>query len=234
MNREFIFDIKTIYRNKIEMNWCLNILTITGSSTSLGKFECENRNGKNNLSFAKSVPLSHVIETRSPSLYDEDTDFDEEAVKVWGCGWDCYCFELEMKNPNLYIYEFDTPMNPPIGWLEKVSLKYPDLEFDMVSEEFIQDYSFHIKIKNGYRMICESCGLQQKQYESTNGEQLAKDILDRIKNHKMLDGFLKEGKDILDIDDETKKEEIEMVLDEYEAYDFLDYLQKRMRELYQS
>ena len=46
----------------------------------------------------------------------------------------------------------------------------------------------------------------------------------------MFDGFVK-GKDLLDCEDEIKKEEIEMVLDENEAYDFLDYLQKRMREL---
>jgi hypothetical protein len=215
------------------MNWCLNILTLTGSEPSLGNFECENRNEKNNLSLSKSVPLSHFVETRSPSLYEqEDNEFDEEAVKVWGCGWDCFCFELEMKNPIQYVYEFDTPVNPPIGWLEKVSLKYPDIEFDMVSEEYIQDYSFHIKIKNGYRMICESCGYQEKQYKSSNGDQLAKDILDRIKDHKMFDGFIHEAKDLLDLDDPSKKEEIEMILDEYEAYDFLDYLQKRMRELY--
>ena len=152
------------------MNWCLNILSITGSPSSLGIFECENRDEKNNLSFAKSVPLINIIETRSPSLDDEDLNdihFDEEAVKNWGCGWDCYCFELERKDSNKYVYEFDTPINPPIGWLEKVSLKYRDLEFDMVSEEYIQDYSFHIKIKNGYRMICESCGFQQKQYETS-------------------------------------------------------------------
>jgi hypothetical protein len=102
MNRTYSYlKIKRIYHHQIKMNWCLNILSITGSPSSLGRFECENRDEKNNLSFTKSVPLSHKVETRSPSIYDEDLDnveFDQEAVKTWGCGWDCYCFELECKS----------------------------------------------------------------------------------------------------------------------------------------
>ena len=216
------------------MNWCLNILSVTGSSTSLGKFECENRDQKNHLSFAKSVPLSHKVETRSISIDDEDVtdvEFDEEAVKTWGCGWDCYCYDLE-RNSDQYGYEFDTLMNPPIGWLEKVSLKYPDLEFDLLSEEFIQDYSIHIKIKNGVRIFYENLSYQKKHYELSNGDHLAQEILDVIRDHNTFDGFMYQGKDLLDMNDERKKEEIEMILDENEAYDFLEYLQKRMRELY--
>jgi hypothetical protein len=217
------------------MNWCLNILSITGSSLSLGKFECENRDEKNNLSFEKSVPLSHYVKTRSPSIDDEDVtdmDFDEEAVKTWGCGWDCYCYELETKDTYQYVYEFDTLMTPPIGWLERVSLKYPDLEFDMVSEEFIQDYSIHIKIKNGVRIFYENLSYQKKHYELLDGDRLAIQLLDMIRDHKTFYGFMYHGRELLDMDDERKKEEIEMILDENEAYDFLEYLQKRMRELY--
>lgn len=215
------------------MNWCLNILTITGSPLSLGQFECENRDKKNNLSFAKSVPLSHYVTPRLPSIDDEDVtdiEYDEEAVKNWGCGWDCDCYELELHSDK-YVYEFDTLMDPPIGWLEKVSLKYPDLEFDMISEEYIQDYSIHMKFKDGVRIFYENISYQKKHYELSNGDQLARELLDKIRGHKICDGFMYQGKGLLDMDDEIKKEEIEMFLDENEAYDFLEYLQKRMREL---
>jgi len=216
------------------MNWCLNILTITGTPLSLGQFECENRDQTNNLSFAKSVPLSHYVKPRLPSIDDEDVtdvEFDEEAVKTWGCGWDCDCYELELHSDK-YVYEFDTLTNPPIQWLENVSLKYPELEFDMVSEEYIQDYSIHIKFKNGLRIFYENLSYQKKHYELSNGDQLARELLDKIRSHNILDAFIYEERGLLDIDDERMKEEIEMFLDENEAYDFLEYLQKRMRELY--
>lgn len=213
------------------MNWCLNILSITGSPSSLGQFECENRDQRNHLSFSKSVPLSHYVAPRLPSIDDEDVtdvEFDEEAVETWGCGWDCDCYELQSKSDK-YVYEFDTMMTPPIGWLEKVSMKYPDLEFDMVSEEYIQDYSIHIKLKNGVRIFYENVPYQKKHYELSDGDRLARELLDKIRDHEMFEGFMYQGKELLDIDDETKKEEIEMFLDENECYDFLEYLQGRMR-----
>ena len=216
------------------MNWCLNILSITGSPSSLGQFECENRDQRNHLSFAKSVPLSHYVAPRLPSIDDEDVtdvEFDEEAVKTWGCGWDCDCYELESKCDK-YVYEFDTMMTPPIGWLEKVSMKYPELEFDMISEEYIQDYSIHIKFKNGVRIFYENVPYQKKHYELSDGDRLARELLDKIRNHEIFDEFMYQGKGLMDIDDERMKEEIEMFLDENECYDFLEYLQKRMRELY--
>jgi hypothetical protein len=131
-------------------NWCSNTLTISGDAKQIKEFkEISEVKGKEktDLSFNKTVPIPSIINqeaTISPSkdkpnkllkkLLGADNWYDW-SVKNWGTKWDANNAELTMDNDEYLEYIFETAWNPPVEWLEKVSKKFPKLEFRMKYEE---------------------------------------------------------------------------------------------------
>jgi hypothetical protein len=153
----------------------------------LEKFFTENKTDTLNLSFFKSVPLKNILSIKPKDIRQEfeDTESDKDALEKWGCGWDCDNIEIE-KIPDRYIYRFDTPLQPPLTWLEKTSIQYPEIQFEMESEELFGDYFLDVKIKNGNRIHYEQKSLSENFKDISGQAQTLNDLVSNIKNTNYL------------------------------------------------
>lgn len=169
------------------MNWCDNTLIVRGDTAELEVFFEQNRDNKNYLSFSKSVPLSHHVPSRIMNIYEEIdiNELDREAIEKWGCGWDCVCFEIDRASDR-YIYDFDTPLTAPLVWIERISFKYPNLEFELESEEIFQDYCITMKIKNGNRLFFEQSSLKDKIHDLSGCIGLVSNLFETVKSTNKL------------------------------------------------
>lgn len=101
------------------------------------------------LTFQGSVPRPKSLDITSPPRTDEEKKIAEDNVKKyghstwydwnidnWGCKWDANCHSVEDDSEYGEVHiHFETPWCPPLEWLEKVSARYPTLQFDMNVEE---------------------------------------------------------------------------------------------------
>ncbi len=115
-------------------NWIFNQLCLSGNKEELLKFYEENVNKKNYLDFELSVPTDNPIDD-------------------WGTKWNAtYCSYPENyevitlpsnDNDNILEFEFKTAWYPPYKYIETVSKKYNNIEFEL------SDYKSSITYKNG-------------------------------------------------------------------------------------
>lgn len=101
------------------------------------------------LTFQGSVPRPKSLDITSPARTDEEKRIAEDNLKKyghknwydwnianWGCKWDANCHNVEDDSTYGEVHiHFETPWCPPMEWLEKVSARYPSLQFDMSVEE---------------------------------------------------------------------------------------------------
>mgnify|MGYP003147422123 FL=1 len=101
------------------------------------------------LTFQGSVPRPKSLDITSPARTDEEKRIAEDNLKKyghknwydwnidnWGCKWDANCHSVEDDSGYGEVHiHFETPWCPPLEWLEKVSARYPTLQFDMNVEE---------------------------------------------------------------------------------------------------
>jgi hypothetical protein len=127
-------------------NWCSNNLTITGNIDRLRQFRAENVKDDGNgltLDFNFVAPLPD----------DQQENWYEWQCKNWGTKWtgDVYNVDITIfpvDNPDLTI-GFSTAWAPPEPWIEKASLKYPDLNFHLLYEEGGLNFGGYFTAQNG-------------------------------------------------------------------------------------
>ena len=131
-------------------NWCSNTLTISGDAKQIKEFKTISKDGKGqektDLSFNKTVPIPDMIDPSKDvsmsdkpnkmlkKLFGADNWYDWH-IKNWGTKGDASNAELTMDDDEYLEYIFETAWSPPVEWLEKVSKKFPKLEFRMKYEE---------------------------------------------------------------------------------------------------
>jgi hypothetical protein len=76
------------------------------------------------LSFNKLVPIPQELLAKT---YDEGGH--EWELKNWGCKWGASRVEHSVDTPGKIELVFDTPWQPPLLWVDKVSELYPELHF---------------------------------------------------------------------------------------------------------
>ena len=143
-------------------NWTHNVLRITGDEPETIKqmvdfFEENTKPHEEDkdrvvLTFQGAVPRPKDLDIESPAHTDEDkkqakinlkkygaTDWYDWNHYNWGTKWnadtwgECYIDLLD--DWAEIVIQFNTAWSPPLGWLEKVSKKYPLLQFEMDIEE---------------------------------------------------------------------------------------------------
>jgi hypothetical protein len=106
--------------------------------------------------------------------YEEDygyTNWYEWRIHNWGTKWDASeTIIITNESDELYI-GFDTAWAPPINWLKKVSIQYPNLSFRMDYMEEGQNYCGAIRIGDGE--IVEDEG--EPIYTNDQGEEVYRD-----------------------------------------------------------
>jgi hypothetical protein len=156
-------------------NWCSNNLKITGNIDRLQQFRAENVKDDGNgltLDFNFVAPLPD----------DQQENWYEWQCKNWGTKWtgDVYNVDTPIypeQGKGELIIGFSTAWSPPEPWLEKASIKYPDLHFHLLYQEEGLDFGGYFVADNG--ITAGECAGLEKVDEETGRPVRYDDGLDR-------------------------------------------------------
>ena len=71
----------------------------------------------------------------------------------WGTKWNCWESKIKARDNRNLIYDFVTAWSPPIPWVGKMSIKYPNCIFQLFFiNEFGEDGG-KIFVKNGMQLV---------------------------------------------------------------------------------
>lgn len=132
-------------------NWCSNDLYVEGSKESIDAFQALLKTGEGDFDFNLFIPY--------PSKYEELDMLREQAekdgvewdklpkdgynqggydwcIENWGTKWNAYEASIERTSDESMSGWFDTAWSPPLGVLQAMSEKFPDIKFELnYSEE---------------------------------------------------------------------------------------------------
>jgi len=106
-------------------NSCSNVLSATGPSAALERFQSAAKSGDAVLSFESLYPV--------PDESWSNEEIDRWIRMNWGT-WLVYPAHLitsPVKPPKRLVYEFVTAWSPPIALTERIASEYPDLTFEL-------------------------------------------------------------------------------------------------------
>jgi hypothetical protein len=135
-------------------NWCYNQLIILGDEENLLQFYQQNKNDEKNeeLDFLKSVPQPEEITSSNNNLSSNEVlttpNWYNWNISNLGTKWNVKDADY-IKNQNNITYKFDTAWSPPIPWVEKVSVKYPEIIFQLDYIEEDCGFAGLIEFENG-------------------------------------------------------------------------------------
>lgn len=228
--------------------WYINTLKVYGSNSFLESFYEFNKGEptsyqQNHLSFNKSLPLIHPLKSKSyydievkEESFDDDDQLEsvKEAIKVWGCKWDTTCYDYKREKDYLEYEEFVTSLNPPIQWIINVSQMNPSLRFNLSAISIEKDEWIKAEWINGSQQSFQSIQYSKHMYEQDDGDKIADKIVGKLKaDLNVVQELLQTNLTFmqwLEKDTDDLKESILCILDEAEAYDYVEYLFERIKE----
>jgi hypothetical protein len=151
-------------------NWCSNNLTITGQTDRLKQFVSENITEEGNetrLNFNFVAPLPE----------DQQENWYDWKCQNWGTKWIGDVYYIEHAQGDALTINFSTAWSPPEPWLEKASIKYPDLHFHLLYQEEGLDFGGYFVADNG--VTAGECAGLEKVDEETGRPVRYDDGLDR-------------------------------------------------------
>jgi len=78
------------------------------------------------------------------------------TLKMWGCATDASDVNVSQTDANSLAYEFKTRSSPPIAWLKEISTQYPELMFELESNnEFELWDEFDVVYINGSQVVMQ-------------------------------------------------------------------------------
>lgn len=127
-------------------NWCKNILVVTGDEKHVARFKTlavgfwpwdEPVPGEEPgaLNFHSLVPIPDQV--IAAGYKDGGKDWQK---KNWGCAGGAVLPRLESENSFRLDYFFETPISPPLKWMQKVSASWPLLLFELSFLEEMLSY----------------------------------------------------------------------------------------------
>ncbi len=125
-------------------NWCDNKLHVFGPGSSLYRFWKENEDAPySDLSLEKSYPV--------PKEFKADSNMScQWCSDNWGTKWNVSA-ELDVTKfcKREMTYYFQSAWAPPVGWLEYIAPKYPELDFSLEFEEGGMNFKGYVMIEKG-------------------------------------------------------------------------------------
>lgn len=135
-------------------NWCNNRLVVNGSTEVVEQFLTDGINDSDEWTIGTYFPIPKELEdTTSPSekkntnlieKYGADNWYDWN-MQNYGCKWDCDSYQElssqdiihdgSLSETGTLQIEFASPWSPPTVWMDKISKKYPDLDFTLYFSE---------------------------------------------------------------------------------------------------
>jgi hypothetical protein len=129
-------------------NNVLNKLSISGDPLLIKKII------GNKFSFENTVPLPIPLPTQLPIPLKpidkniESFDQREWCVQNWGTKWDAYDIEPIITNRDNTLILFTTAWNPPIVWIKKIGVMFPELIFELAWLDYYYPSSGIVRIHN--------------------------------------------------------------------------------------
>lgn len=220
--------------------WVMNTLKIYGSEDELKRFFTENK-GKKYISFQKSVPLTHKL--TSKTQYEIEIEYEssddesqpeavKEAIELWGTKWDADDYKFINCGEQI-TYKFSTANETPRKWINCVSSMYPSLHFYLKAVNVDRDELIEGEWTDGRETNYNICSYAKHMYDQDGADRIAMKIIGLLEGNMFVtNNFLQSsGKFMEWLEDETDnlKENILVILDEEEAYDYIDYLYERIK-----
>lgn len=127
-------------------NWVFNSVSVTGTPAELDVFKHEmaepyetttyDYDLRMNKPAIHQAPLSfwNAVAPEDLEWYNKDGAWYDWNIANWGCKWDASNVSLTEFENNL-VYQFETPWSIPLAAMKAMSAKYPNLTFDLYSEE---------------------------------------------------------------------------------------------------
>lgn len=128
-------------------NWCENRLVVNGSKEVVEQFLTDGINDSDEWTIGTYFPIpEELVDTTSPSKETNTELIEKYGVDNWydwnirnyGCKWDCEAYDTPSTDDINYgggdgtlDIGFDSPWSPPTVWMDKISKKYPDLDFTL-------------------------------------------------------------------------------------------------------
>ena len=170
-------------------NWCENILTVSSNDKETLK-KLYDDNVVPNEEYPKSAQLSFNKSVPMPEFPEDSDSWYSWCVGNWGTKWEPVChdkygFDIVYECSGLHEIKInlDTAWAPPMNWIEAVSIKYPDLCFELRFADMAMDFSGYAVCEDGDLDIeqgpcgmyfgmrkCEFCEEDEEEYISWDEE----------------------------------------------------------------
>ena len=128
-------------------NWVFNSLSVSGNAAELDVFkheiaepydvttyDYETRTNKPDVR-RSSLSFWNAIAPTDLETYFAGSNWYDWNVANWGCKWDAANAEVNEVTDSHISYNFYTPWSIPVNAMKAMSAKYPNLTFDLYSEE---------------------------------------------------------------------------------------------------
>ena len=124
-------------------NWCENELAVWGDKADIRKLKTKAGGKDTDLFLNNLYPMPEELgETKSPSNRSKKALVKKYGaehwyywrINNWGTKWDVTA-ELTAETDESLLYAFSTAWSPPIPWLKKVAMDYPELSFRLKYDE---------------------------------------------------------------------------------------------------
>jgi len=141
-------------------NYCMNTLTMTGTTDDLKKFLSENQENEKStcVSLEKALPVPE--NTTNPVVWRHNH---------WGTrgipGGDSYA-TMEWEKETVVNMQFESAWSPPDKWVKHVGTKYPSIVFELWYDEPNCRFKGYLKVENG-KIVEEE---YESDYESSGDE----------------------------------------------------------------
>ena len=196
-------------------NHCTNTLSIVGEPYKVRNFcrdhyrtpqewdNNEQSDSKTMLDFSSSVPYPDTLEEREKYRNTMSSGWYSWHCEKWGTKWNAYGINpdsfpdiidesvtSETNGITQVYYTFDTAWSQPESWLQKASIKYPDLVFGLSYIEEGMGFGGKVVYKNGenlgdefYDNIMESvCTEEEMKKAQDDWDNLPDDYYERIRD----------------------------------------------------
>jgi len=134
-------------------NWVYNEMSVYGEKQKLAEFK-EHVAGKNlsGFSFENITPKPNETSSWAKGGFPGWLNWGYEH---WGTKWDAWDTDLLFKKDCLQC-KFTTANSPPFPIYDKLIESFPQLSFEIVSYETVNDWAYELEAKNGeYTKIIE-------------------------------------------------------------------------------
>jgi len=156
-------------------NWCRNTLIIANGDPKL-VFDAI-RTESSLFDFNTLMPMPIEIDNAPVDSTTRVPEWYRWLVQNWGTKWNSANAEYSVKSPHNTLH-FDTAWKPPVPVFEALAERFPNHEFTIYSDEWINHFHYTFLIKGG-RLLAktETCSCFEQDSNAVLTPEASQDLL---------------------------------------------------------